>query len=311
MMIKKSDRIFLAGHKGLMGSAIYRRLIFHGYKNIITINRNNLDLRNQREVFNFFKKNYFKSVIIAAAKVGGIYANMTNRADFIYDNLSIQNNLIHGAFISNIKNLIFLGSSCIYPKDSKQPLKEDYLLSGRLEETNESYAIAKIAGIILCKSYNLQYKTDYKCLMPCNAYGPGDNYHIKNSHFFASFIKKITEAKKNKKKQIIIWGSGKPLREIIFSEDVADACIFFMNKKTKETLINIGSGYEKTILEYAKFIANYFKVKINFKFDTSIPDGTHRKILDNTIARKYGWYPKIDLETGLYLTYKDFIKKYK
>jgi GDP-L-fucose synthase len=310
-MIKKSDQIFLAGHKGLMGSAIYRRLIFHGYKNIITISRNNLDLRNQREVFNFFKKNYFKSVIIAAAKVGGIYANMTNRADFIYDNLSIQNNLIHGAFTSNIKNLIFLGSSCIYPKNSKQPLKEDYLLSGKLEETNESYAIAKIAGIILCKSYNLQYKTDYKCLMPCNAYGPGDNYHKKNSHFFASLIKKITEAKKNKRKQIVIWGSGKPLREIIFSEDVADACIFFMNKKTKETLINIGSGYEKTILEYAKFIANYFKVKINFKFDTSIPDGTHRKILDNAIARKYGWYPKIDLETGLNLTHKDYIKKYK
>jgi len=308
-MIKKSDPIFLAGHKGLIGSAIHRRLSFYGYKNIITISKKNLDLRNQEKVFSFFKKNYFKSVIIAAAKVGGIYANLTQRADFIYDNLSIQNNLIHGAFKSNIKNLIFLGSSCIYTKKSKQPLKEDYLLSGKLEETNESYAIAKIAGIILCKSYNLQYKTNYKCLMPCNAYGPGDNYNVKDSHFFASFIKKILEAKKNKKNQIVIWGSGKPLREIIFSEDVADACIFFMNTKTKETLINIGSGYEKTIYNYAKFIANYFKVKVNFKFDASIPDGTPRKVLDNSIALKYGWYPKIDLETGLSLTYKDFVKR--
>ena len=308
-MINKIDPIFLAGHKGLIGSAIYRRLIFYGYKNIITIDKKNLDLRNQKKVFSFFKKNYFKSVIVAAAKVGGIYANLTNGADFIYDNLSIQNNLIHGAFKSNIKNLIFLGSSCIYPKKSKQPLKEDYLLSGKLEETNESYAIAKIAGIILCKSYNLQYKTNYKCLMPCNAYGPGDNYNDKDSHFFASFIKKILEAKKNKKKQIIIWGSGKPLREIIFSEDVAEACIFFMNTKTKETLINIGSGNEKTVYDYAKFIANYFKVKVNFKFDASIPDGTPRKLLDNSIALKYGWYPKIDLETGLSLTYKDFVKR--
>ena len=308
-MIKKSDPIFLAGHNGLIGSAIHRRLIFHGYKNIITINKKNLDLRNQEKVFNFYKKKNFKSVIIAAAKVGGIYANMRNKADFIYDNLSIQNNLIHGAFKNKIKNLIFLGSSCIYPKKSKQPLKEDYLLSGKLEETNESYAIAKIAGIILCKSYNVQYKTNYKCLMPCNSYGPGDNYHIKDSHFFASFIKKILDAKKNKKKKVIIWGSGKPLREIIFSEDVADACIFFMNTKTTETLINIGSGYEKTIYNYAKLIANYFKVKVNFKFDPSIPDGTPRKVLDNSIALKYGWYPKIDLETGLSLTYKDFVKR--
>jgi GDP-L-fucose synthase len=308
-MLKKKDPIFLAGHKGLIGSAIYRRLIIDGYKNITTVSKNNLDLRIQEKVLKFFKKNHFKAVIIAAAKVGGIYANMTRRAEFIYDNLSIQNNLIHGAFKNDIRNLIFLGSSCIYPKQSKQPLKEDYLLSGKLEETNESYAIAKIAGIILCKSYNIQYKTNYKCLMPCNAYGPGDNYHSKDSHFFASFIRKIIEAKKKRKKEIIIWGSGKPLREIIFSEDVADACIFFINKKTKETLINIGSGYEKTIREYASIIANYFKAEINFKFDNSIPDGTPRKILDNTIARKYGWYPKIDLETGLSLTYKDFIKR--
>jgi len=310
-MIKKNDPIFLAGHKGLIGSAIYRRLIFHGYKNVITISKKNLDLKNQAKVFNFLKKNYFKIVIVAAAKVGGIFANITNRADFIYDNLSIQNNLIHGAFKNNIKNLIFLGSSCIYPKESKQPLKENYLLSGKLEDTNESYAIAKIAGIIMCKSYNIQYKTNYKCLMPCNAYGPGDNYNIKNSHFFAAFIKKIIDAKRKKKKQIIIWGSGKPLREIIFSEDVADACIFFMNKKTKETLINIGSGYERTIYEFAKFIANYFKVNVNFKFDNSMPDGTPRKVLDNSVARKYGWFPKINLETGLLLTYKDFIERQK
>jgi GDP-L-fucose synthase len=310
-MIKKDDPIFLAGHKGLIGSAIKRRLNFYGYKNIITINRKKLDLRNQQEVFNFYKKNHFKCVIIAAAKVGGIYANIKNPANFIYDNLAIQNNLIHGAFRNNIKNLIFLGSSCIYPKNCKQPIKENYLLSGKLEKSNEGYAIAKIAGIILCESYNTQYKVNYKSLMPCNAYGPGDNYNKKNSHFFASLIRKIYEAKKNKKKKVIIWGSGKPLREIIFSEDIADACIFFMNKKTKETIINIGTGCEKTIYDFAKFIANYLNVKVKFVFDKSIPDGTPRKILDNSIAKNLGWYHKINLENGLYLTCKDYIKNTK
>ena len=309
MIIKKKDLIFLAGHNGLIGSAIYKKLILNGYKNIITVDKKKLDLRNQNKVFNFFKKNHFKFIIIAAAKVGGIYANMNYKADFIYDNLSIQNNLIHGAFKNNIKNLIFLGSSCIYPKNCKQPIKENYLLSGKLEKTNEPYAIAKIAGITMCESYNFQYKTNYKCLMPCNAYGPGDNYHEKDSHFIAALIKKIHEAKIKNKKMIVIWGSGKPLREIIFSEDIADACIFFMNIKTKETLINIGSGYEKTIFEYAKFIADYFKLRVNFKFDKSIPDGTPRKILDSSIARKYGWYPKVDLKKGLSLAYNDFIKR--
>ena len=311
MIIKKKDLIFLAGHHGLIGSAIYKKLILYGYKNVITINKKDLDLRDQNKVFNFFKKNHFKFIIIAAAKVGGIYANMNYKADFIYDNLSIQNNLIHGAFKNNIKNLVFLGSSCIYPKNCKQPIKENYLLSGKLEKTNEPYAIAKIAGIVLCKSYNFQYKTNYKCLMPCNAYGPGDNYHEKDSHFIAALIKKMHEAKTKKKKQVVIWGSGKPFREIIFSEDIADACIFFMNIKTKETLINIGSGYEKTIFEYAKLIADYFKLRVNFKFDKSIPDGTPRKILDSSIARKYGWHPKIDLKKGLSLAYNDFIKKTK
>ena len=214
-MVSKNYKIFLAGHKGHLGSAIYKKLKKAGFKNIITINKSNLNLLNQEKVFKFLKKNKPKIVIIAAARVGGIHANNTQRAKFIYENLTIQNNIIHGSYLSGIKNLIFFGSSCIYPKNISRPITEKMLLTGKLEYTNEPYAIAKIAGVKLCENYNLQYKTNYKCLMPCNSYGPNDNYDLKNSHFIAALIKKIYLAKKYKRKKIEIWGTGKPKREII------------------------------------------------------------------------------------------------
>ena len=246
-------------------------------------------------------------MINAAGKVGGIHANNKYKADFIYDNISIQNNIIHSCYKNNIKHLIFLGSSCIYPRDAKQPIKEKYLLTGELEKTNEPYAIAKIAGIKMCESYNFQYKTNYKCLMPCNLYGPNDNYNLQNSHFLPALISKIHFAKKSKKKSITIWGNGKPKRELMFVDDLADACIYFLNKMTKETLINIGTGKEMNIVNYARFIISTLNAKLKIKFDE--PNGTPRKIVDNTIARKYGWKPKIEFKKGLKLTYKDFLNK--
>ena len=226
-MINKYSRIFVTGHKGLVGSAIIRRLNHFGYKKIITIEKKKLDLRNQQKVFNFFKNNKIDGVINAAALVGGILANSKFKANFIYDNIAIQNNIIHSCYINNIKNLIFLGSSCIYPKNCKQPIKESYLLTGKLESTNEAYAIAKIAGIKMCESYNYQYKTNFKCLMPCNLYGQNDNYDLTNSHFFPALIKKIYLAKKKKINQISVWGTGKPKRELMYVDDMADACIYF------------------------------------------------------------------------------------
>ena len=230
-MINKNSNIFVTGHKGLVGSAIIRKLNFFGYKKITTIDKKKLDLRNQKKVFEFFKKQKIDGVINAAALVGGILANSKFKADFIYDNIAIQNNIIHGCYVNDIKNLIFLGSSCIYPKMCKQPIKENYLLSGELEKTNEPYAIAKIAGIKMCESYNYQYKTDFKCLMPCNLYGPNDNYDLKNSHFFPALIKKMHIAKKKKVKKIVVWGTGNPKRELMHVDDLADACIFFIKKK--------------------------------------------------------------------------------
>ena len=232
-MISKKSSIFVTGHKGLVGSAVLRRLNFFGYKNVLTIDKRNLDLRNQKKVLSYFKKNKIDAVINGAALVGGIYANNKFKADFIYDNLSIQNNIIHSSFETGIKSLVFLGSSCIYPKFCKQPIKEEYLLTGELEKTNEPYAIAKIAGIKMCESYNFQYKTNFKCLMPCNLFGINDNYNPITSHFFAALIVKVLEAKKNNKKSIIIWGSGTPKRELMYVDDLADACIFFFKKKNK------------------------------------------------------------------------------
>lgn len=303
MSLKKS-KIYVAGHNGLVGSAIMRRLKFFGYKNIITIDRERLDLTNQLKVLKFLKKTKPKFIIIAAAKVGGINANNKYRADFIYENLSIQNNLIHGAYLNKIKNIIFLGSSCVFPKNCKQPIKEKYLLNGVLEYTNEPYAIAKIAGIKLCENFNLQYNTNYKCLMPSNTYGPGDNYDLETSHFYPALIKKILNAKKKMETNIILWGTGRAKRELIYVDDLADACIFFMNKKTKENLINIGVGKDYTIKQYAEFISKYLNYPIEIKFDKTKPDGTKRKLLDISVAKRYGWSPKVSLKSGFFKTIK-------
>ncbi len=306
--LNKNSKIFVAGHNGLVGSAICRKLKFYGYKKIITISKKKLDLRDQKKVNLFFKKNKFKAVINAAATVGGIYANNKFRADFIFNNISIQSNIIHSSFLSGVKNLIFLGSSCVYPRNCKQPIKENYLLNGTLEKTNEPYAIAKIAGIKMCESYNFQYNTNYKCLMPCNTYGPNDNYNLLTSHFYPALIKKIYDAKIYNKKKIILWGNGTAKREIMYVDDVADACIYFLNRKTKESLINIGSGKEKTILQFAKFLIDKINVKLKVEFDKNKPNGTPRKILDSSIARKYGWTPKVNLNEGFNLVYNAFLK---
>ena len=310
-MIDKKSKIFVAGHNGLVGSAIVRKLKEKGYKKIITIKKSKLDLTNQSKVFNFLKKNKPKFIFIAAAKVGGIYSNNKFRAEFIYSNLSIQNNIINAAYNCNIKDLVFLGSSCVYPKLCKQPIKEEYLLNGILEKTNEPYAVAKIAGIKMCESYNFQYGTNYKCLMPTNTFGPNDNYDSLNSHFFPSLIKKIHIIKKKNKNILTLWGDGSPKRELIFVDDLAEACVFFMNKKIKEALINIGTGKDFTIKQYAKLLLKiiYPGKKIKIKFDKTKPNGTPRKVLNTNLAKKYGWVAKTDIRKAVEITYKDFLRK--
>ena len=308
-MINKNSKIYVAGHNGLVGSAIVRKLKKKGYTKIIVRDKSNLDLTNQSKVYQFIKKQKPDFIFIAAAKVGGIYSNDKYRADFIYNNLSIQNNIIHGAFLNGIRNLIFLGSSCVYPKFCKQPIKEEYLLNGKLEKSNEPYAIAKIAGIKMCESYNFQYGTKFKCLMPCNTYGPNDNYDLKTSHFYPALIKKIYQAKIKKQNTITIWGTGKAKRELIYVDDLASACIYFINKNTKETLINIGSGTEKSITDYAKFIIKELKLNLKIKYDKSKLTGTPRKILNSSIARRYGWKPKINLKSGFNKVLINFKKK--
>ena len=308
MQLNKKSKIFIAGHNGMVGSSILDFFKKKNYKNIYTINRKKLDLLDHEKTIKYLKKIKPKYVIIAAAKVGGILANNNFKADFIYQNLMIQNNIIHGSFLAGVKKLIFLGSSCIYPKNSKQPIKEDYLLSGKLEPTNDAYAIAKIAGVKMCEAYNKQFKLNYISLMPTNLYGPNDNYNLKTSHFYPALISKIYKAEKDKKKNLIIWGNGKPKRELMYVDDLADACEFFLKKKTKHTLINIGSGKEKSIKEYAHFIMKKLNIKLNIKFDKSKPNGTIRKILNTQLAKSYGWYSKINLNKGFDLTFKDFKK---
>jgi len=312
-MISLKSKIFVAGHKGLVGSAIIRKLKSKGYKNILVAERSKLDLTNQQKVYNFLKKNKPRFIFIAAAKVGGIYSNDKYRAEFIYNNLSIQTNIIHSAYLCAIKNLIFLGSSCVYPRLCKQPIKESYLLNGELEKTNDAYAVAKIAGIKMCESYNIQYNTNYKCLMPTNTFGPNDNYDQLNSHFFPSLIRKIYEIKNKNKKKLIIWGDGSPKREVIYVDDIADACLHFMNKKFKETIINVGTGKDYSIEKYAKIILKLIipNKKIKIQYDKSKPNGTPRKVMDVSLAKKYGWKSKIDLKEAIKLTYRDFLSKKK
>ena len=300
--------IFLAGHNGLVGKSIHECLKTKRIK-VLTISKKKLDLRKQADVLKFFKSNKIDAVIIAAAKVGGIYANNTQRGEFIYDNLMIQNNIINSAYLKGIKDLIFLGSSCVYPKFSKQPIKEKELLSGYLEFTNEPYAIAKIAGIKMCENYSQQYKLNYKSLMPCNSFGKNDNYDEISSHFLPALIKKIAVAKKNRKKEIVLWGNGKALREVIYSKDIANACIYFLFKRTKEKTINIGSGYEKSILDYAKLLMKAANHKCKIKYKNKELTGTPRKILDSKLAKNYGWKLQNNTKYKIIETYKDFEKK--
>ena len=309
-MIDINSKIYVAGHKGLVGSAILRRLKLDGYKKIYTKSRKDLDLTNQNKVYKYLKKIKPKFVFIAAAKVGGIYSNDKHRAEFINENLVIQNNLIHGAYLAGVKDLIFLGSSCVYPRMSKQPIKENYLLSGFLEKTNDAYAIAKIAGIKMCESYNIQYGTRYKCLMPTNTFGPNDNYDELNSHFFPALIKKIHNIKIKNLKELVLWGNGSAKREIIYVDDLADACLFFMKKKTKEYLFNIGTGKDYTIKQYAKLILSIILPNKNIKirYDLSKPNGTPRKVLDVSLSKKYGWKSKLNLNECISATYKSQFK---
>ena len=308
-MLNKKSKIFVAGHKGMVGSAIIRKLKDLEYKKIYFQSKKKLDLMNQKKVYDYMKKIKPDAVILAAAKVGGIKANNEKRAEFIFNNLTIQNNVIDSSFKNGVKNLIFLGSSCVYPGKSKIPIKESYLLSNYLEKTNEPYAIAKIAGISLCESYNYQYGVNYKCLMPCNAYGINDNYDPESSHFFPALIRKIIYALKSNKDYIEIWGSGKPLRELIFSDDIADACIYFLQRKTKHSLINIGTGMEMSINEYAKYIMHHLGVNLKIINKDIKFDGTYRKLIDSSLAKKYGWKYKTKLDVGLSITINDYLKR--
>ncbi len=308
-MINKKSKIYIAGHNGMVGSAVIRLLKKKQFTNIIIRSKKDLNLFNQKKTYDFLKKNKPDAVIIAAAKVGGIYGNNNYRADFISENIQIQNNLIHGSHLAGIEKLIFLGSSCIYPRDCKQPIKEEYLLTGPLEYTNEPYAIAKIAGLKMIENYNIQYKTNYLCLMPCNLYGPNDNYDTNNSHFLPALIKKIDFAKENKLNHITLWGDGSPKRELMHVDDLANSILFFLKKKSNKYLINVGSGEEYTIHKFAEKIMGLLNYNVDIKLDTSMPNGTMRKLLDSSYANKQGWKSKILLNKGLQNTYEDYLNK--
>ena len=311
-MINNQSRIFIAGHKGMLGSSILRTLRKKGYKNLITIEKKKLDLRNQLLVKNFFEEKKPHAVIIAAAKVGGIKANMNYPAEFIYDNLQIQSNLISTSYNNKVKKLILFGSSCIYPKNLKKPIKENQMMTGPLEETNDSYSIAKIAGIKMIEAFNKQYKKRYICLMPCNLFGPNDNYDANNSHFLPALIKKIYLASKKKKNKVVkLWGTGKPLREVLYVDEVGEACEYFLRKKTNSHLINIGSRTEKTIKDFAKKVRKKIDPSVNIKFDNNKKlDGVKRKKLDINLAKKYGWKSKMNFDETLEMTIEDFKRKY-
>jgi len=317
--VKKNSKIYIAGHRGLVGSAIVKNLEQKGYTNLITKTHKGLDLIDQQAVAEFFKKEKPEYVILAAAKVGGIAANNTYRADFIYENLAIQNNVIHQSYVYKVKKLLFLGSTCIYPKNAPQPMKEDSLLTSPLEYTNEPYAIAKIAGIKMCESYNIQYGTNFISVMPTNLYGPNDNFDLKNSHVLPALLRKMHEAKLNNEPKVEIWGSGKPRREFLYSEDMADACVFIMEnrdfkdtykkgqKEIRNTHINIGTGKDISIKELAHTIKKIVGYGGELYFDTSKPDGTMVKLTDPSKLHSLGWRHKVELEEGIKKVYEWYL----
>ncbi|MCF2518433.1 GDP-L-fucose synthase [Dyadobacter sp. CY351] len=306
--MEKEAKIYIAGHRGMVGSAIHRALKNNGYNNVITRSSGELDLRSQEAVKEFFADEKPNYVFLAAAKVGGIVANNTQRADFIYENLMIEANVIHQAYLNNVKKLMFLGSSCIYPKLASQPLREDYLLTGLLEETNEPYAIAKIAGIKLCEAYRDQYGCNFISVMPTNLYGYGDNYNLTTSHVLPALIRKFHEAKEQNKPFVEAWGTGSPKREFLFADDLAEACLFLMETYNDRELINIGTGEDLSIKEVTEMIAKTTGYSGDIRWDTSKPDGTPRKLMDVSKLRSKGWKHKTDLETGLALAYADFLQ---
>lgn len=305
----KQSKIYVAGHNGMVGSSIFRKLKHEGFYNIITKSSKELDLINQESVNIFFSKYKPEYVFLAAAKVGGIHANNTYRAEFLYQNLMIEANVIHAAHQMDVKKLLFLGSTCIYPKLAPQPLKEEYLLSGYLEPTNEPYAIAKIAGIKLCETYREQYEKNFISIMPTNLYGPNDNYDLQNSHVLPALIRKFHEAKINQKKYVEIWGSGKPLREFLHVDDLADACYFLMQNYNQKETINVGTGKDISIKELAHLIKEIIGFNGDLKFNTAMPDGTHRKLLDVSKLESLGWNFKISLKEGIKNAYDDFLTR--
>ncbi len=308
--MEQNAKIFVAGHRGMVGSAIVRELNNLGYQNIVTKTSKELDLRNQQAVQEFYAVEKPDYVFVAAAKVGGIMANNTYRAEFLYDNLTIQNNLIHFAHVSGVKKLLFLGSSCIYPKLAPQPLKEDYLLSGLLEPTNEPYAIAKIAGIKMCEAYRDQYGCNFISAMPTNMYGPNDNYHPENSHVLPALIRKFHEAKINKQESVTVWGDGTPLREFLYADDLANALVYLMLNYDEKQFVNVGYGSDITIGDLAKLVSKIVGFEGEIVFDTSKPNGTPRKLMDSSRLFATGWSPKTDLEKGIAMAYQDFVSRY-
>ncbi len=306
--MEKSSKIYLAGHTGLVGSSILSELKEQGYTNILTRTHRELELLDFQSVADFFKSEKPEYVILAAATVGGINANNTFPAEFIYQNIQIQNNVIHNSYLSEVKKLLFLGSSCIYPRDCLQPIKEEYLLTGSLESTNEPYAIAKIAGIKMCQSYNRQYKTDYICVMPTNLYGINDNFHPENSHVIPGMITRIHNAKIKNAPSVTIWGTGNPRREFLFSRDLANACLYLLNSYSGNKIINIGTGIDLTIKELALLICDIVGYKGNLVFDSSQPDGTPRKLLDVARLTNLGWSYTTSLRDGLTMTYNWFVQ---
>ena len=306
--MKKDAKIYIAGHRGLVGSAIQRKLQKEGFNNFLLRNSSELDLRDQVAVRAFFEQEKPEFVFLAAAKVGGIFANNEKPATFIYDNLCIQNNVIHNSYISGVKKLLFLGSSCIYPKNAPQPLKEEYLLSGYLEPTNDAYAIAKIAGIKMCQAYHKQYGCNFISAMPTNLYGPGDNYDLKSSHVLPALIRKFHEAKLNNSSEVSVWGTGNPRREFLHADDAAAACLFLMENYDEPDIINIGTGKDISIAEMAVMIKKITNFQGRLVFDTSMPDGTFQKLMDVTKINELGWEPAISFQEGVRSTYENYVK---